>query len=104
MARETREIKRLMIRGVVQGIGYRAWSEREALALGLKGWVRNRVDGSVEMVLAGAPDQITAMIEHRACAAQSGLRPNTSPNSRCSAASTSGIDTGCPRSAKLVTP
>ena len=63
MANETREIKRLMIRGVVHGIGYRAWSEREALALGLKGWVRNRTDGAVEMVLAGAPDQITAMIE-----------------------------------------
>jgi acylphosphatase len=63
MAKETREIKRLMIRGVVQGIGFRAWSEREALALGLRGWVRNRVDGSVEMVLAGAPDQIAAMVE-----------------------------------------
>ena len=63
MASEEREIKRLMIRGTVQGIGFRVWVEREALALGLKGWVRNRVDGSVEMVLAGAPDQIAAMIE-----------------------------------------
>ena len=63
MASEEREIKRLKIRGTVQGIGYRVWVEREALALGLKGWVRNRVDGSVEMVLAGAPDQIAAMIE-----------------------------------------
>jgi len=45
MASEEREIKRLMIRGTVQGIGFRVWVEREALALGLKGWVRNRRDG-----------------------------------------------------------
>ena len=63
MAKETREIKRLMIRGVVQGIGFRAWAEREALSLGLKGWVRNRVDGAVEMLLAGPPDEVAAMIE-----------------------------------------
>jgi acylphosphatase len=63
MAKETREIKRLMIRGVVQGLGFRAWAEREALSLGLKGWVRNRVDGSVEMLLAGPPAEVAAMIE-----------------------------------------
>jgi acylphosphatase len=63
MANERREIKRLRIRGAVQKIGYRVWCEREALALGLKGWVRNRLDGSVEVVLAGAPDALAKMIE-----------------------------------------
>src|ERR1700733_4350581 len=62
MANERREIKRLRIRGSVQGIGYRVWCEREALALGLKGWVRNRRDGSVEAVVAGSPGAVDAMI------------------------------------------
>ena len=51
---EDREFKRLMIRGQVQKIGYRVWAERESLALGLKGWVRNRHDGTVELVISGA--------------------------------------------------
>ena len=63
MADEPREIKRLMIRGVVQKIGFRVWAEREALGLGLKGWVRNRLDGSVEVLLAGPPTSMAAMIE-----------------------------------------
>jgi len=63
MANETREIKRLMIRGTVQKIGFRVWVEREALALGLKGWVRNRLDGGVEVLLAGPPAAIAQMIE-----------------------------------------
>jgi acylphosphatase len=63
MANEPREIKRLMIRGVVQKIGYRVWVEREALGLGLKGWVRNRHDGSVEVLVAGAPQTVAQLIE-----------------------------------------
>jgi acylphosphatase len=63
MANEQRDIKRLRIRGAVQKIGYRVWCEREALALGLKGWVRNRIDGSVEVVLAGPPAAVAVMIE-----------------------------------------
>jgi acylphosphatase len=62
MATEPREIKRLMIRGVVQKIGFRVWVEREALGLGLKGWVRNRLDGSVEVVIAGPPPAMARMI------------------------------------------
>jgi acylphosphatase len=58
-----REIKRLMIRGTVQGIGFRMWVEREALSLDLKGWVRNRRDGAVEVLLAGPPDTVAEMIE-----------------------------------------
>jgi acylphosphatase len=52
---------RIVIRGRVQGVGYRAFVEREALRTGLDGWVRNRSDGSVEVVLAG-PDNLVAKV------------------------------------------
>ena len=43
----------LRIRGLVQGVGYRNALHREATRLGIKGWVRNRSDGSVETLVAG---------------------------------------------------
>lgn len=52
-------IVHVTIRGRVQGVGYRAWVEHQALASGLEGWVRNRRDGSVEAVFAG-PEQVVA--------------------------------------------
>jgi acylphosphatase len=61
---------RLTISGEVQGIGYRAWAVRTATELGLRGWVRNRMDGTVEMLIIGLDEDITAMIE----AARRGLR------------------------------
>jgi acylphosphatase len=57
---------RLRIEGRVQGVGYRAWLEREASARGLRGWVRNRRDGSVEALLIGPADAVEAAIA--ACA------------------------------------
>jgi acylphosphatase len=63
MANDEREIKRLMIRGTVQGVGFRVWVEREALDLGLQGWVRNRRDGAVEVLLAGPPSVVAAAVE-----------------------------------------
>ena len=60
---DEQEIKRLMIRGRVQGVGFRLWVEREALDLGLKGWVRNRRDGAVEALLAGPPPAVATMVE-----------------------------------------
>jgi acylphosphatase len=51
------------VHGRVQGVGYRAWTERRALSHGLTGWVRNRRDGSVEAVFIGDEDAIAAMVE-----------------------------------------
>ena len=50
------------IRGKVQGVWYRAWTVEEARRRGLRGWVRNRRDGSVEAFFAGDPGIIVAMI------------------------------------------
>jgi acylphosphatase len=51
------------IQGLVQGVGYRAWTERVAIGLGLVGWVRNRRDGSVEAVFQGDETVVADMIE-----------------------------------------
>jgi acylphosphatase len=45
--------KRLVISGRVQGVGFRIWIVEHARELGLSGWVRNRLDGSVEALVAG---------------------------------------------------
>ena len=55
-------MRHVTIRGRVQGVGYRAWVEDEATARHLEGWVRNRRDGSVEAVLLGPEDVVSAMI------------------------------------------
>ncbi len=57
-------MRRVVIRGRVQGVGFRAWTEVTALECGLQGWVRNRRDGSVEALFAGSPEAVAAMIEH----------------------------------------
>src|SRR5260370_27916031 len=63
MAIRPHEIKRLTIRGVVQKIGFRVWTERKALRLGLDGWGRNRLDGSVEVLVARPPPAVAEPIE-----------------------------------------
>lgn len=57
---------RLVVRGRVQGVGYRAWAIRAAQALALDGFVRNRRDGSVEILAAGDEAALQRLAE--ACA------------------------------------
>ncbi len=57
-----RAILHVIIRGRVQGVGYRAWLEHQAMAAHLEGWVRNRRDGSVEAVFAGSPKVAAEMV------------------------------------------
>jgi acylphosphatase len=52
-----------VIRGLVQGVGYRAWTEVTAEERGVEGWVRNRRDGSVEALFAGPEEIVLTMIE-----------------------------------------
>ena len=56
-------IRHVIVRGRVQGVGFRAFVGREALRRGLEGWVRNCRDGSVEAVFAGEPAMVADMIE-----------------------------------------
>jgi len=53
---------RVEIEGMVQGVAYRAWTERAAGGLGLSGWVRNRRDGSVEALFCGSDEAVDRML------------------------------------------
>ena len=53
---------RVVVSGRVQGVWYRGWTADEARRRGLRGWVRNRRDGTVEALFAGPEDQVRAMI------------------------------------------
>lgn len=55
--------RRLLIHGKVQGVYYRVSAEREALRLGLSGWVRNRFTGEVEALVYGPEERIEAFID-----------------------------------------
>jgi acylphosphatase len=55
------KIVRVTIGGDVQGVGYRAWIEMEARAAGVRGWVRNRLNGDVEALFSGPPDAVEAL-------------------------------------------
>ena len=55
-------VRHLQISGRVQGVGFRFYMQRKARELGVTGWVRNRLDGSVEAVVQGTPAAVEAMI------------------------------------------
>lgn len=59
------ETVRVFIHGFVQGVSYRRWLQGEALERGIRGWVRNRADGSVEALLHGDPQKVDDLV--RAC-------------------------------------
>jgi acylphosphatase len=53
---------RVIVRGKVQGVGFRDFAQMQALALRLDGWVRNRSDGTVEAMVSGEPALIERMM------------------------------------------
>lgn len=60
MSEVTRSVR---ITGRVQAVGFRAWAQRRAERLGLRGWVRNEADGSVSALISGERDQVAKMLE-----------------------------------------
>jgi acylphosphatase len=54
-------LRRVVVRGRVQGVGFRAYVEEEARERRIAGWVRNRRDGAVEAVFAGSLDEVDGM-------------------------------------------
>ena len=53
--------KQFKVIGKVQGVSFRAFTQRQARLLNLTGWVRNNSDGSVELVACGSEDSLTSM-------------------------------------------
>ncbi len=53
---------RIRIHSRVQGVFFRNWTADKARSLGLRGWVRNRRDGSVELVAFGKDEAVEALI------------------------------------------
>jgi acylphosphatase len=51
-----------LVSGIVQGVGYRAWTQRNARELGLSGWVRNLDDGRVELYAAGPAAAVRELV------------------------------------------
>lgn len=60
-AQKATEAKTFVVRGRVQGVGFRWFVEREAHTLGIAGWVRNNPDGSVEVLAMGTRDQLSGL-------------------------------------------
>ena len=64
MADESPRIRRrVVVRGLVQGVFFRDSTRRIALREGVAGWVHNRFDGSVEVVLEGAPAAVERVVD-----------------------------------------
>ncbi len=64
MTEKTAQItKSFIVKGRVQGVGFRWFVEREAQMLGVAGWVRNNYDGSVEVLAMGTREQVAQLRE-----------------------------------------
>ncbi len=55
------QARTFVVRGRVQGVGFRWFVEREAATLGIAGWVRNNFDGSVEVLAMGTREQLAQL-------------------------------------------
>jgi acylphosphatase len=56
-------VQHFLVKGRVQGVGFRWFVHREAAEIGLRGWVRNTDNGDVEVLAAGEPDQLKDLIK-----------------------------------------
>lgn len=65
------EARHVLVSGIVQGVGYRAFTKRSAERLGLSGWVRNLADGRVEVWLEGAGPTMEEMLSALAAGPES---------------------------------
>ena len=75
------EARRFIVRGRVQGVGFRWFVEREAHILGISGWVRNNPDGSVEILAMGSRDQLV-MLRSRLREGPRAARVDQAPGTR----------------------
>jgi acylphosphatase len=64
-------VRRVLVCGAVQGVGYREFTRRAARRLGVTGWVRNRANGAVEALICGPLTAVDALISEM----RSGPRP-----------------------------
>ena len=55
---------RVILHGRVHGVGFRVLVSRAAQSRGVAGWVRNRVDGTVEVVLEGEPESVESIVRY----------------------------------------
>ena len=62
--RPTVAVRRAVVEGRVQGVGFRWFVRQEARRLGLAGWVRNLPDGSVELTVAGEESAVRRLLQH----------------------------------------
>ncbi len=54
-------VRHYLVKGRVQGVGFRWFVQREAAEIGLRGWVRNTDDGDVEVLAMGGPDELAEL-------------------------------------------
>jgi len=62
MAESHTVVRRVVVEGSVQGVGYREFARRAAMRLGVCGWVRNRSDGAVEALISGPSVAVEALV------------------------------------------